>query len=260
MCTIALLHQLREDHSLVVAANRDEFYARPATPPQVLDPHTGAIGGLDHKGGTWMGLSQAGLFVGLTNQRTHLPPPENARSRGEVVRAALSATSFDEALGALFEIDPSEYPPFNLVLGDGRELVVLYARPDGIEHVPLEPGLYVLANDRLDSPLFPKTERFAQRIRPWIDSPWPELSRALREALGDTSLPEAHLLPDDPDSPLPAPWRHALQALCIHTPGYGTCSSTLAALGEDGPHAYHFAHGAPDQVPFTDLTALLARA
>ena len=104
MCTIVVASRLRADFPLLVAANRDEFLGRPALPPAERSP--GLIAGVDlEKGGTWLGATRAGLFVGLTNQHTeHLLGPA-PRSRGEVVLGALEAGSLDAALALLRGLD-----------------------------------------------------------------------------------------------------------------------------------------------------------
>jgi uncharacterized protein with NRDE domain len=257
VCTIALIHRLRSDHPLVVAANRDEFYARPASGPVVLDESHGVVGGRDHKGGTWMGFTRTGLFVGLTNQRTAQEPPPAARSRGDVVLRALAAGSVEASLDVIRGMNPREFPPFNLAIGDGERLVVAYARDRGWELEELGPGLYVLANDRLGSPWFPKADRLADALRPMITSSWDDLRAGLSHALGDTAVPEE--VPLDPESPLPLEWVRALQALCIHTDVYGTRSATVAALGHGRTAEYLFADGPPDVTPFVDYTRLLSR-
>ena len=55
MCTIIALHQVHPEYPLIIAANRDEYYARPATGLQVLAAGPPAIvGGYDERGGgTW---------------------------------------------------------------------------------------------------------------------------------------------------------------------------------------------------------------
>jgi uncharacterized protein with NRDE domain len=186
VCTIALIHRVRADEPLVVAANRDEFYARPATGPAVLDAERGVVGGRDHKGGTWMGFTRGGLFVGLTNQRTAAEPPADARSRGEIVLEALRRGAARPAIEWASSQDPASFPPFNLVVGDGERLWVLYARPQGWEIVELAPGVHVLANDRLESPWFPKAARLRERVRAVADAPWSALRDELALALADT--------------------------------------------------------------------------
>jgi uncharacterized protein with NRDE domain len=256
VCTIALIHRVRTDCSLIVAANRDEFYARPATGPQVLDRgRSVVVGGRDHKGGTWMGVTRSGLFVGLTNQRTGEEPPPGARSRGEIVLEALRAGSVAGVHAVIEGADVREFPPFNLAFGDGEQLWVAYARATGWELVELAPGVHVLANDRLGSPWFPKADRLRKRIEERVAQPYPSLREHLEHALGDTEVPED--VPVDSTSPVPIEWARALQALCIRTEVYGTRSATIAALSPGHVRDYRFADGPPDEHPFRDYTALV---
>ncbi|MBI4700675.1 MAG: NRDE family protein [Deltaproteobacteria bacterium] len=266
MCTIVLLHRLHPDYPLVVAANRDELYARASGPAELLGPSPRAVGGNDVQGGgTWLGANEAGLFVGLTNQRTHALPDRSLRSRGLVAREALrccSVAAVSELVGAL---DPRAYNPFNLVYGDGARLFVAYARHEDerIEPAPLGPGLHVLANDRLGSPEFPKTRRAAARVRALVERPtppgWTELAAGLGQIMADHARPE----PDDVPAPPPGSLltrelAHELQALCIHTPAYGTRSSTILAVVPGSVRHYLFAAGPPCSAPYREIATLLA--
>ena len=89
MCTIAILVDVA-DVPIVLAANRDELYARPTRGPEVLGP--GLVGGVDVLSGrTWLALRRDGAFAAVTNQRALArPPPGSAvRSRGLLVRELL---------------------------------------------------------------------------------------------------------------------------------------------------------------------------
>ncbi|HEY0094574.1 MAG TPA: NRDE family protein, partial [Archangium sp.] len=62
MCTILILRHVHPEWPLVLAANRDEFHARPATGPRVLLESPLAVGGRDvERGGTWMGVTHEGI-------------------------------------------------------------------------------------------------------------------------------------------------------------------------------------------------------
>ena len=90
MCTILFAFQCHSTAPLIIAANRDELYARPTRPAMRLatTPHV-ILGGQDvDKGGTWLGLRDDGFFVGLTNLRSWAP---NRASRGGLVMNALYA-------------------------------------------------------------------------------------------------------------------------------------------------------------------------
>ena len=263
MCTIVALHGLRPDLPLVIAANRDEAYARPATGAIRLSESPRIVGGRDSlAGGTWLGVTPSGLVVGVTNQRTGKPPAPDRLSRGALVMAALAAGSLAEVRALLTATDARRYNPFNLLVGDGRELLVAYARHDIAElHVEtLAPGLWVLANDRIDSPEYPKTLRAEALVRPYLDAPWPALSTALRTMLADHALPELSAVPPPgPESPFPHELLRQLQALCIHTESYGTRSAAIVAVRpERTVAAYDVANGRPCTTPWQDVRALLS--
>lgn len=252
MCTLIALHQVHRDFPLVIAANRDELYARRATGPLQLSASPVVVGGRDEeKGGTWLGASARGFFVGLTNQRPSGGAPDpSLRSRGEVVLTALAQPSLAAALDWLDGVDAHRYNGFNLLLGDGGALHVAYARPEvaRIERAALAPGIWALPNDRLGSPLFPKSERAVALASGLTTLPWAALVPQAQAMLGD------HVTPYGDD--------HPLQALCVHTPLYGTRSSTVLALSARGVEHYLHADGPPCTTPLVDrpdLVALLRR-
>ena len=106
MCTILAFHRVHPDASLVIAANRDEFYARPTAPPHLLDAERHIYGGKDlQAGGTWLGVTPDGLFVAVTNQRTLTPPDPSRHSRGELVLQALRCTSLAEVRALIASLD-----------------------------------------------------------------------------------------------------------------------------------------------------------
>ena len=126
MCTIAILFGA-SDVSLVVAANRDELYARRTRAPEVLAPHV--AGGVDEEsGGTWLAVHAAGRFAAVTNQRAVDPRPPGVRSRGLVVKELIVADDPDAYVAA---IDSRHYASMNLVWGDADRVRVAYLRHDG---------------------------------------------------------------------------------------------------------------------------------
>ncbi|MBN1656175.1 MAG: NRDE family protein [Deltaproteobacteria bacterium] len=261
MCTIALLYRVHLEFPLVVAANRDEFYQRPASRPQLLSSYPHSIGGLDlREQGTWMGANERGLTVGLTNQRTHASPDLSLQSRGRLVRRLLGARSVDEIRSLLLKINPAQYNPFNLFFGDAACLFVAYARHDKkpISLQKLEPGVYALCNDRIGSPEFPKADRVRRRAIEIVSQPWSRLKESLVDILSDHDLPPIEAVPEPPvNSIFTRSQLHRLQAVCIHGEHYGTCSATLIALSKSGVAHYLFADGPPCQTPFTEVTEML---
>src|SRR5438128_9417177 len=105
MCTIAILLEVAAGAPLVVAANRDEIYARPTRPPESLGD--GIAGGVDVlSGGTWLAIRRDGRFAAVPNQRPLAPVPPGLRSRGRAVRGLAAALDPDAYVASL---DPTSY-------------------------------------------------------------------------------------------------------------------------------------------------------
>jgi uncharacterized protein with NRDE domain len=261
MCTIVVIHGLHGAFPTVVAANRDEFHARPTAAPELVrhDPRVLAGRDLD-KGGTWMGATDAGTFVALTNQRSWSAPDPAARSRGEVAMTLLGAGTVGAMLEVLRGLDARSYNAFNLMLGDADRVFVAYGRPDrgAVEVHALRAGVHVLVNDRMGSPEFPKSDRARSLVEPHTHAPWPALLDVLTGMLGDHHKPPIDSLPDPPaEAAWPKEGLVELQALCTHAGPYGTRSSSIVALRSHETVHYLHAEGAPCETPFDDLSALL---
>ena len=68
MCLVLFSFQPGSDFPLVVAANRDEFYARPAMSAHNWEDAPQIFGGRDlSAGGTWLGVTTSGRFATVTN-------------------------------------------------------------------------------------------------------------------------------------------------------------------------------------------------
>jgi len=254
MCTIGILHRAGPELPLVVIANRDEFYARPArAPTRIAD---GIAGGTDlQSGGTWLGVTRGGRIVAVTNQRAAAPPTPGVKSRGHAVRDALAAADVDAYVRAL---DPRDFSSMNLVYGDARGLSVAYFRQDSatVDIGALPHGVHVLCNDRIDSPSFPRGQRLAGVLRANADAPWPIMRARLAATLGDharVAIPETETFAP----PLTRELAEAMTSICIHSPLYGTRSAAIVALDVDRVHQYLHAEGSPCTAPFVDFTELV---
>ena len=265
MCTIVLLHRVHPRWPVVIAANRDEYYSRAASAPEVLtrDP-VPVLGGRDARhAGTWMGATQRGFFVGLTNQRTLRPADASRRSRGEVVLEALRQGSREAVDEYLRGLDAPRYNPFNLMYGDAHGMSVAYVRDERpfVSIDTLGAGVHVLANDRIGSEHFPKADRALALVHEGAlaQRPWETLRQGLVAVLRDHALPPPARIPEPPPgSVLPGGVLQRLQALCVHTPVYGTVSSTLVALAPGRTDRYVYVPGAPCRTAPVDVTSLLA--
>ena len=260
MCTIIVRHRMDYWCSTIIAANRDEFYGRKWTGPQVLseDPHV--VGGRDEQqGGSWLGLTADGVFLALTNQASYGARDESLRSRGELVVEALKQGSFDGLKRFLSETDATTYNEFNVMFGDGREVWVGYGRQTAkkIELEALPSGVHVLCNDRLGASAFPKADRVRSQVVPIPRGTWPKMKARLVEILADGTLPPPEDLPPlPPGAPFDDDVARHLQATCIKTPIYGTVSSTIAAVKKGKVVQYAFASGPPGETEFEDFLPL----
>src|SRR5882724_12046980 len=64
MCLILIALDSHPDYSLIVAANRDEFYDRPSAAAGLWSDSPEVLGGRDLKaGGTWLGIDRSGRFA-----------------------------------------------------------------------------------------------------------------------------------------------------------------------------------------------------
>jgi len=251
MCTIAILLEVVAGAPLVVAANRDEIYARPTRPPESLAPHI--AGGVDElSGGTWLAIHRDGRFAAVTNQRALAPVAPGLRSRGLAVRELIAVEDPERYVAA---IDPTHYASMNLVWGDARAVSIAYARREGTLHIERLPrGIHVLCNDRLGADGFPRGARLHDAIAR-APLAWPAIAPAIEAALAD------HTRVDPPPSHLPPELARELTATCIHSAGYGTRSSTIFAADRwhdrGATIAYLHADGPPCTTRFVDQRGLL---
>jgi uncharacterized protein with NRDE domain len=265
VCTIIALRGVRADYPLVIATNRDEFYARATSGPGRLLEHPRTVGGRDlQAGGTWMGVTEAGVFVGVTNHRSLVQASEpTRRSRGELVLNALSQSSVSDMTRYVQSLDGREYNSFNLMWGDASALWVAYGRSSerALTLAEVPDGVHVLPNDQLDSASFVSVGRAKQLIAPIANADINTLSRGLEEVLRDRLVPSLQDIPEPPPaSRLDRALLRELAALCVRTPAYGTRSSTVVLLEPGRVGQFLYADGPPDQTPFVDITHLFADA
>jgi uncharacterized protein with NRDE domain len=150
MCLILLAWQVHPEFPLIVAANRDEFHARPAAQAGFWGDQPSILAGRDlEAGGTWMGVSRGGKFAAVTNYRGAFEP-RAAESRGALVTRFLQDRTTAAAYMATVAGKAASYSGFNLLAGDGETLWWMSNR--GGEPRSLQPGVHGLGNTLLDTP------------------------------------------------------------------------------------------------------------
>jgi uncharacterized protein with NRDE domain len=219
MCTLVFSYRQHQAFPLLIAANRDEFYERPTRGLQWWDDAPHVLGGRDEReGGTWFGITRAGRLAVLTNYRS-FPLLDQAPSRGHLVQDFLTRpVEPGQFLQELLESGP-RYNGFNLLFGYPDQL--WYYSNQGGEHGELSPGLYGLSNALLNEP-WPKLRSARDAFADLFARPEALSEEQVYAALGDKTRYPPELLPQTGLSP---ELEHALSALFIETPGYGTRAS-----------------------------------
>lgn len=224
MCLILFAWQHHPQYKLVVAANRDEFYARPTAAAQFWHDAPQILAGRDlEQGGTWLGVTRSGRFSAITNVRD--PAAKiGAHSRGHLVRDFLASTQTPADFIEQLKNHLADYSPFNLLLSDGNSLH--YCNSSG-ESFALPAGIYGLSNAALDTP-WPKVENGKQALTETLSDPQHESLFCL---LADrTTASDAQL----PATGIPQWLEQKLSASFIHFDGYGTrCSTVILQTYDD---------------------------
>lgn len=231
MCLIVFAWDVHPKYKLVLAANRDEFYQRPSAPAAFWEDHRELLGGRDlQAGGTWMAANTVGKFAAVTNYRDLSNIKANARSRGELATHYLQGD--EQPIDYVKSIHPraADYNGFNLLTADFHRMVHYSNYERKINE--LAPGVYGLSNALLDTP-WPKVEKAKSMFQEVLAQ---EFSHEdLISMMGDQAIAEDQVLPD---TGLSKEMEKALSAMCIRTPDYGTCCSTVLTMDRDGTIAF----------------------
>lgn len=225
MCLIVFAWRPGHALPLIVAANRDEFYARPTQALAAWEDAPGVHAGRDlEAGGTWLGVGPQGRFAALTNIRDP-GQPLGPRSRGELVAGYLQGDLGVESYLDHVASRSALYSGFNLLVGDGRQLGYL----NGREATPrlLQAGVYGLSNAGLDTP-WPKLMKAREGLEGLLGSVDPQRLLALladAEPAADSALPETGV---------GLATEKLLSSVFIASQNYGTRASTVLIVDDQG--------------------------
>ena len=232
MCLLIFAHQTSSRYPLVVAANRDEFHARPTAASHFWADHPGLLAGRDlDQGGTWMGVTHDGRFAAITNYRDPSRTAAAPRSRGELPLNYLTGRRDPQTY--LRDIAPraTDYAGFNLLLGDRGSLWYFTNSLAAAERAPLclQPGIYGLSNALLDTP-WPKVDIGKTRLKSLLDSE-PLTHEALTTVVSDPHLADLQALRSHG---MESEMDQILSAQFIVTGSYGTRSTTTVWTDNSG--------------------------
>lgn len=228
MCLILIAWQAHADYPLVVAANRDEFFARPSAAAAFWPDAPRVLAGRDlEAGGTWLGVARERRFAALTNYREAGKTLTDGRSRGALVADFLTGDASPASYVAAVARHAADYNGFNLFVGDDRTLGC-FSNRGASQPRWLNPGIYGLSNHLLDTP-WPKLASAKAAFSAALaglpaEAPFFELL-ADREIVADSHLPETGV---------PLEWERILSAVFVSSENYGTRASTLLFRRRDG--------------------------
>src|SRR5262249_35087325 len=222
MCLILFAYKVRTDAPLVIAANRDEFYARPAALAHRWHDAPHVFAGRDlTAGGTWLGVSERGRFAAVTNFSETPEGPIPPGSRGDLTANFLRGDAPARAYANA--IDHRHYRGFSLLLWDGSELIYASNRNTGAR--ALEPGVHGLANTHLDGTVWPKVTTGTRRLRELMCGRYS--ADDLMKLLADEHVPADELLPNRGND---LPFERRVAPIFIRGDEYGTRASSVVTI------------------------------
>lgn len=230
MCLAVFALDAHPRYRLVVAANRDEFHARPAAAARWWRARNGTLllGGRDlEAGGAWLGVNEVGRWAFVTNVREPGRHNPQAPSRGEIVPRLLAV--FADAVTTMRDalVDARACNGFNAVAGTLGDAAFGSNRQSDV--VALTGGIHGVSNATLDTP-WPKVVHARERLARFCalggDDPAP-----LWELLADRAMAPDSLLPR---TGVTLERERMLSAAFIVGPAYGTRASTLLTIDVGG--------------------------
>lgn len=230
MCLIAFAYKVSPDYPLILIANRDEFYDRPAQKAHFWNEESEPeiLAGKDLKGGgTWFGVSKNGKWAAVTNHRNIESIKENAPTRGDLIPNFLKSAETGEEYLLNLQEDASKYNGFNLLVGDSTGIYHYSNVSDEITEI--QPGIHGVSNALLNTP-WPKLELAKNELKDKIQKNKID-QESLFSILKNQTKAEGKQLPK---TGLSDELEKELSSVFIETKGYGTRCSTLLFIDKSG--------------------------
>lgn len=232
MCLVTFIKDGHPDYPLILLANRDEEYDRPAAAIHRWVDEPTVTAGVDLKEfGTWLGYTDNGRFIAVLNHpftdwEPSLSPP---RSRGKLLRDYLTGAFSIEDFQTYLEEHRTEYNGFHLLFGTMTDL--RYYSNINNTFITFDAGLHSLANTMDDLSGHRKT-RSSTLLEEYVDKQADDLRlEELTAILADKQLAETM-----EDYPKELDYEMATKSSSIFIEGddFGTVGSTAILFGKDG--------------------------
>ncbi|MFK7732883.1 MAG: NRDE family protein [Pseudomonadales bacterium] len=223
MCILFVALGEHPRYPLIVAANRDEEFARPSETARFWSDSPDIYGGRDLlAGGTWLAVNKTGRIAAITNLRMPNLYKDNPISRGGLIPDYLrceSEVQFKEQLCDTHHL----YNPFNLMFGTMNELTVYNSATNTF--VSLGRGFHSVSNGPLDD-YWPKMSRGVSLLETHV------LERTDRELdierligdMRDTTQADETLLPQ---TGVGVEFEKLLSSIFIEGDRYGTRTTSV---------------------------------
>jgi uncharacterized protein with NRDE domain len=229
MCLNLFALNEHPEYSLILAANRDEYFHRPTLYAHPWEDDPAILAGRDQTaGGAWLGITRQGRFAAVTNFRDSGHLHSDALSRGMLTADFLtgneSPPEYIEKIRDLNRI----YNGYNLLISETPDIMVHYSNITDKMTV-IHSGYHGLSNHLLDTP-WPKVKKGVTAIKDIVNSSRIDAGKILeimrdREPAPYDQLPETGVGPE---------LEQQLSPVFINLPGYGTRCTTILLIDKNG--------------------------
>lgn len=225
MCLVLVAYKVHPGYPLVIAANRDEFYQRPASSARYWEDHPQILGGRDlQHGGTWMAVDRRGRMAAVTNYREPSERKQNLRSRGFLVTDYLFGDESPHSYLRTLSQRVREYDGFNIFAGDTSTLYFYGSYLS--QPLQMQSGIHGISNGDLDYP-WPKVDRGKRELSGIVQDKGAIEPESLFEILRDRAAPDEVLPPGGgPDDRQ----KRRLTPIFVTGGDFGTRSSTVLLM------------------------------
>lgn len=271
MCLIVLAWQVHPDYPLLVAANRDEFFARPSAAAAFWDDAPAVFAGRDlQAGGSWLGITRPRSIDLAARLAPAVCGADTAHDSSDSLSGKPPPAAWRQGFAVLTNFRETTSPPAAAPSRGGLVADYLRAFARGVDSgecladawlasVAARAGDYggfnLLVGDGQRLGYFSNRGGAPRWLAPGIhgisnhllDTPWPKLAAAKAAfAAALPGLPSLEpffaLLRDEeivadqhlPDTGVTREWERRLSAIFVRSPAYGTRASTVIALARDG--------------------------
>lgn len=211
----------RHHGKVLIALNRDEFYARPTKPLSYIEDKKAYAGVDERYGGTWFVVDQLGRFAFVTNIRGKDLIKEDAPTRGEIPFNALEAE-------ADFLDNAKDFNPFNVVWGSKDK--ICYFNNVEMKELEFKEELISITNTTHPA-TWPKAqkgmEKFEKIKLEWDDE---QIFEKSFEIMKDSTSYDFVA----PNTGFDEEMEKSLTPIFLELRDYGTVSTTVVLIGADG--------------------------